>query len=102
MTVELIKRKAKKQSGSERIEACTEFKDFFLFIMEIKRNKLPYYENNPLYDFLKFGFKEMFRTDVWKPQFKKYSLLRLLIEDIKKVDKILEQLDEKFKKIDSK
>ncbi len=101
-TIEIIKRRANKQNQEDQFDACNEFKDFYLAISEIKRNKFPYYENNPLFDFLKFGFKEIFRTNIWKPQFKKYSLLRPLIEDINKIDKILEHLDEKFKKIDAK
>lgn len=100
--IEIIKRKANKDKYEEKYEACTEFKEFFLILKEIRKNKLPYYENNPLYDFLFFGFKEIFRTDIWRPQFKKYAVLRPLIEDGCKIDKILEHLDEKFKKIDSK
>lgn len=102
LSLEIIKRKAKKLNNEEQLEACQDFKDFYLGIVELKRNKFPYYENNPLYDFLKFGFKELFRTNIWRPQFKKYSLLRPLIEDYNKIDKILEHLDDKFKKIDSK
>lgn len=103
LCLELIKKKSNKDKDvSEKLNACSDFKELYFFIYDIKRNKLPYYENNPLYDFLKFGFKEIFRTDVWRSQFKKYTILRPLIEDEKKIDKILKHLDEKFKRLDSK
>ena len=42
-----------------------EFKDFNILMRELSYNKYPFFKVNPLHDFLKFGFLEIFKSKIW-------------------------------------
>lgn len=97
-TLDMIKRKVKSNYLNENVLGCEEFRDFYLVTNEITNNIYPWFRNNPLYDYLLIGYKELFRTDVWRPELKKYSELRSFLDDEKRIDKVLQILDAQFKK----
>ena len=74
-----------------------EYKDFNIVIEELIRNKYPYFQVNPLFDFLKIGFIEIFKTKKWnlkiKQDFSNY------IDDTKNLNRLLEILVNNFKKV---
>lgn len=97
-TLDMIKKKIKSSNINENVLGCEEFRDFYLVSNEIINNTYPWFRNNPLYDYLLVGYKELFRTDVWRPDLKKYSELRSFLDDEKRIDKVLQILDAQFKK----
>jgi len=74
-----------------------EYKDFNIVIEDLIRNKYPYFQVNPLYDFLNIGFTEIFKTKKWnlkiKQDFSNY------IDDTKNLNRLLEILVNNFKKV---
>ena len=78
---------------------CKEYKDFYLLMEELNKNKFSFFVVNPLYDFFKFGFLEFFKPKKWN--------LKLRIDfsqftdDLTQLDQLLEFLITNFKKLDN-
>lgn len=98
--LDMIKRNIRSGNIVDTVNACTEFKEFYLIINNCSRNKYSWYRNNPIYDFIKFGFKEVFRTSEWRKEYKKFSPLRFSIEDDNLIDSVIKQLENQFRKLD--
>jgi hypothetical protein len=91
--------KIKYANNDEKIKISKEYKDFYLCIEEIGKNKYSFFKINPLYDFFKFGFLEIFKPKKWnlklRIDFSQYT------EDSTQLDQLLEFLINGFKKLDS-
>jgi hypothetical protein len=91
--------KTKFSSNDEKMKLCQEYKDFYLTVEEIGKNKYSFFKVNPLYDFFKFGFLEIFKPKKWslklRIDFSQYT------EDSSQLDQLLEFLINGFKKLDN-
>ena len=55
-----------KMSGErQKVSLCREYRDFFVKIIDLNRNKYSYFLVNPLNDFLSSGFWEICKTKEW-------------------------------------
>lgn len=76
-----------------------DYKDFYLLMEELAKNKYSFFKVNPIYDFFQFGFLEIFKPKKWN--------LKLRIDfsqftnDMNQLDQLLEFLITNFKKLDS-
>ena len=87
-----------KNEITDQIKLAKLFKEFNISFCDIIRKKLPYFRISPLFEFLEFGILEYLRPKTWNLKFK--GELNYL-EDYNDLDKILEFLYDKFKKIDN-
>ena len=85
------------EGDSTKIFLSKEYKDYNVMMNEISNIKYPFFKVNPLYDFLKFGFLEIFKAKKWNLKlnldFSKY------IEQPKLIDSLLDILVSNFKKV---
>ena len=55
-----------KMSGEkQKVTLCREYRDFYVKIIDLNRNKYSFYLVNPLNDFLNNGFWEICKTKEW-------------------------------------
>ena len=55
-----------KMSGEkQKVTLCREYRDFYVKIIDLNRNKYSFYLVNPLHDFLSNGFWEICKTKEW-------------------------------------
>jgi hypothetical protein len=91
--------KIKTSSEDQKVKLCKEFKDFYLVMEELSKIKYSFFKLNPLYDFFKFGFLEIFKPKKWnlklKIDFSQYT------ENLAQLDQLLEFLIVHFKKLDN-
>ena len=59
----VIQMKGISDKNSETI--CQEYKDFIVSVNENAKHKYYFFKMNPLYDFFKFGFLEVFKPKRW-------------------------------------
>ncbi len=88
-----------KSNQEDKVKITREYRDFYLSIEELRKNKYAFFIVNPLYDFLKFGFLEIFKPKKWnlrlRIDFSQYT------EDSTQLDQLLEFLITSFKKLDN-
>lgn len=89
----------KNAEENENLKISHDFTNFCLKLKEIKKNKYSFFKVNPLYDFLKHGYKEIFKPKRWDLKFK--LDLYQYIDDSKKLDNLIEFLVKSFKKLDN-
>jgi len=95
----IIRMKGSTGNVDLKMRICKEYKDFYLSFIELTKHKYSFFKLNPLYDFFKFGFLEIFKPKKWN--------LRLrvdfsqLTEDERQLDQLLEFLIANFKKLDN-
>lgn len=83
------------------LSLSNDYKEFIVCLIEAVNNKPNYFKVNPLYIFLKYGFKEVFDPKSWNLKFKMdFSYLSYLgkIDENEKFSLILSTLLEKFDK----
>jgi hypothetical protein len=88
-----------KSSIQDKLAITRDYRDFYLSIEELRKNKYAFFIVNPLYDFLKFGFLEIFKPKKWnlrlRIDFSQYT------EDSTQLNQLLEFLITSFKKLDN-
>lgn len=75
------------------------FKDYYIVHEGLVKNRYSFFKVNPLYDFLKFGFLELFKPKKWN--LKKVADLSQYIEKESGLDQLFELLTLHFKKLDN-
>jgi hypothetical protein len=87
------------KSQDDKFSITKDYRDFYLSMEELRKNKYGFFIVNPLYDFLKFGFLEIFKPKKWnlrlRIDFSQYT------EDSTQLDQLLEFLITSFKKLDN-
>lgn len=82
-----------------KIFICNDFKDLISSMEENSRNKYLFFKMNPLYDFFKFGFLEIFKPKRWglksRFDFSAYT------NKLSKLDQLLNYLVKSFQKSDN-
>ena len=78
------------------MKLSNDYKEFHISLSEIMKNNLPFFKVNPIYDFLKFGFLELFQPKKWNLKIKlDFTSLENLNED-QKYSVLLESLVDKI------
>ncbi len=86
------------KNSFEEMMVCENYKQIILAMREIAQNKYYFFKMNPLYDFFKFGFLEIFKPKRWN--------LRLrfdfsgYINEKDKLEQLLNYLVKNFQNID--
>ena len=92
----VIQMKGISDKNSETI--CQEYKDFIVSMNENAKHKYYFFKMNPLYDFFKFGFLEVFKPKRWNLKlrfdFSGYT------EKLEKLDQLLNYLIKNFQNTD--
>ena len=92
----VIQMKGISDQNSETI--CQEYKDFIVSMNENAKHKYYFFKMNPLYDFFKFGFLEVFKPKRWNLKlrfdFSGYT------EKLEKLDQLLNYLIKNFQNTD--
>ena len=91
--------KQKTADSETCLKNSKDFKDFYLLMEQLSKNKYSFFKVNPLYDFFKFGFLEIFKPKKWnlkfRTDFSQYS------NDITQLDQLLEVLIKNVKNLDN-
>ena len=89
----------KGMEDKHKIFICNDFKDLIQRMDEISKQKYLFFKVNPLYDFLKFGFLEIFKPKKWglksRFDFSAYT------NKLTKLDQLLNYLVKSFQKSDN-
>ena len=89
----------KGMEDKHKIFICNDFKDLMQRIEDISKEKYLFFKVNPLYDFLKFGFLEIFSPKKWglksRFDFSAYT------NKLSKLDQLLNYLVKSFQKSDN-
>lgn len=87
----------KDTSEDKRDLICSEYQQFIVLMNEYSKNRYLFFKMNPLYDFLHFGFLEIFKSKRWKLKMK--FDLSIYTQKIDQLDKLLNFLNNNFHKM---
>jgi hypothetical protein len=82
-----------------QIRLSREYKEFYLVMEELCKNKYSFFKVNPLYDFHKFGFLEIFKPKKWN--LKQRIDFSQFTDNTNQLDQLLDFLITNFKKQDN-
>jgi hypothetical protein len=94
----IIKQKTAADSES-LMKISKDYKDFYLLMEGLSKNKYSFFKVNPLYDFFKFGFLEIFKPKKWNLKLR-FDFSQIT-NDMTQLDQLLEFLITNFKKLDN-
>ena len=84
------------QNIESLLKVSIEFKEINIFLSDLVKNKLYYFKVNPLYDFLKFGFLELFQPKRWKLKVNSDFTYLENLNDDQRYSVLVESLIDKF------
>lgn len=91
--------KQKSADSESLIKLSQDYKDFNLLMEGLSKNKYSFFKVNPLYDFFKFGFLEIFKPKKWNLKLR-FDFSQFT-NDMTQLDQLLEFLITNFKKLDN-